>query len=79
MALANHIRLIPHAGGNNAAIHYLASFPQQSWAETTIPAPGGPQSVYTQFAEQRKMTQGPEGIYIQPSEEPGFGWDFEVV
>ncbi len=79
MALSNHIRLIPHAGGNNGALHYLASFPQQSWAETTIPAPGGPESVYEQFAEQRKMTHGPEGIYIQPSEEPGFGWSFEVA
>ena len=24
------------------------------------------------------MSRGPEGVCIQPSEEPGFGWDFEA-
>ena len=79
MALANNVRLIPHAGGAPDAVHYLATLPQLSWAETTIPAPGGPDEVYKLFSEQRRMTHGPEGIYIQPSEEPGFGWDFDVA
>ena len=79
MALANNVRLIPHAGGATDAVHYLATLPQLSWAEATIPAPGGPDEAYELFAEQRRMTHGPEGIYIQPSEEPGFGWDFDVA
>ena len=78
MALERGIPLVPHAGGSVECIHYLATLPQLTWAETTIPAPGGPERVYEMFAEQRHMTRGPEGVYIQPSEEPGFGWDFEV-
>ncbi|MDE0625265.1 MAG: hypothetical protein OXH99_02595 [Bryobacterales bacterium] len=79
MALERGVQVIPHAGGGPECIHYLASQPQMTWAETTIPAPGGSKEVYERIAEQRLMTHGPEGIYIQPSEEPGFGWDFEVA
>lgn len=79
MALERGIQLVPHAGGGPECVHYLATLPQMTWAETTLPAPGGPAAIYEQFAEQRRMSRGPEGIYIQPSEEPGFGWDFEVV
>ncbi len=78
MALEAGVPLIPHAGGSTECIHYLAALPQHTLAETTIPAPGGPPEVYELYAEQRKMTRGPEGVYIQPSDEPGFGWDFEV-
>ncbi len=79
MALERGVPLIPHGGGSIECMHYLASLPQLTWAETTIPAPGGPKEVYELFAEQRRMTRGPEGVYIQPSEEPGFGWDFDVA
>lgn len=78
MALEHGIPLIPHAGGGVETVHYLATLPQLTWAETTIPAPGGPDRVYKMFEEQRHISRGPEGIYIQPSDEPGFGWDFEV-
>ena len=79
MALAHNVRLIPHAGGFQDAIHYLVTFPQLTWAETTIPPPGGPDRVYELFREQRHLTTGPEGIYVQPPERPGFGWEFEVA
>ena len=79
MALEQGIPVIPHAGGATDCIHYLAAQPQMTWAETTIPAPGGPPEVYEMFAEQRLMSRGPEGVYIQPPEEPGFGWNIEVA
>jgi L-rhamnonate dehydratase len=79
MALANGIPLIPHAGGAQDVIHYLATLPQLTWAETTLPPPGGPPEVYEMFEEQRLVTRGPDGIYFQPSDEPGFGLDIEVL
>ena len=79
MALAHNVRLIPHAGGFQDAIHYLVTFPQLTWAETTIPPSGGPDRVYELFREQRHLTTGPEGIYVQPPERLGFGWEFEVA
>ena len=78
LALANDIPLYPHAGGSETAIHYLAYHPALTWAETTLPPPGGPDRVYKMFEEQRNVTRGPEGVYFQPSEAPGFGWDFDV-
>ncbi|MBM3786563.1 MAG: hypothetical protein FJW30_19570 [Acidobacteria bacterium] len=79
MAPANDIPLYPHARGIGAALHYLAFHPALTWAETTLPPPGGPSDVYKLFAEQRNVTRGPEGVYFQPSEKPGFGWDFELA
>ncbi len=79
LATSHNVLLCPHAGGGPEAIHYLATLPQLTWAETTIPAPGGPEEVYELFAELRSITRGPEGIYLQPPEKPGFGWDFEVL
>lgn len=29
--------------------------------------------------EDNLITRGPEGIYTRPSDQPGFGWDFEAV
>lgn len=31
------------------------------------------------FEEDNQLSRGPEGIYMRPSERPGFGWDREVV
>lgn len=79
LALANGVALYPHAGGSPECIHYLASYPAVTWAETTLPPPGGPDRVYKMFEEQRGVTRGPEGVYFQPGDKPGFGWDFEVA
>jgi hypothetical protein len=43
-----------------------------------MPAPGGPKEVYERFEEENGITRGPEGIYVRPSDRPGFGWDFLV-
>jgi hypothetical protein len=48
------------------------------WAELFMPAPGGPREVYERFEEDNMITRGPEGIYVRPSDQPGFGWDFLV-
>ncbi|MSV30183.1 MAG: L-rhamnonate dehydratase [Bryobacterales bacterium] len=79
MALANGIPLIPHIGGSEEPIHYLAYMPALTWAETTLPPPGGPDRVYKMFEEQRLVSRGPEGVYLQPSERPGFGLDIDVA
>jgi hypothetical protein len=44
-----------------------------------MPAPGGPPEVYRRFEEDNQITRGPEGIYMRPSERPGFGWEIEAV
>ncbi len=79
MALANNIPLFPHGGGSVESIHHMVTQPQLAWAETTLPPPGGPDSVYKIHEEERHLTRGPEGVYVQPSEEPGVGWDFIAV
>jgi hypothetical protein len=43
-----------------------------------LPPPGGPKEVYSRFEEENNITRGPEGIYVRPSDRPGFGWDLEV-
>jgi hypothetical protein len=40
-----------------------------------MPPPGGPPEVYARFEEDFYVTRGPEGIYMRPSDRPGFGWD----
>jgi hypothetical protein len=34
--------------------------------------------VYQLWEENYSLSKGPEGIYMRPSEKPGFGWDFVV-
>ena len=70
--------MVPHAGGSVECVHNLLTLPQLTLAENTILAPGGPEQVHEMSAEQRHLSHGPEGVCIQPSGEPGFGWDFEV-
>jgi len=31
--------------------------------------------VYERFEEDNQITRGPEGIYMRPSDQPGFGLD----
>jgi len=79
LAAAYDIPVIPHSGGYRDCIHYVMAAPNAPWAELFMPAPGGPPEVYRRYEEDNRLTRGPEGIYTQPSDEPGFGWDFEVV
>ncbi len=79
LAAAYDIPVIPHGGGLNAAIHWIIANVNAPWAELFMPAPGGPKEVYQIWEEQYRITRGPDGIYTQPHERPGFGWDIEVI
>lgn len=79
LAAANSIPLIPHAGADRDCVHFLAATPNAPWAEVFMPAPGGPTEAYRRFEEDFRLTRGPEGIYTQPSDRPGFGWDWTVT
>ncbi len=79
LASAYAIPVIPHGGGQRDAIHYVMATPNSPWAEMFMPAPGGPDVVYERYEQDNNLTRGPEGIYTRPSDEPGFGWNVEVV
>jgi L-rhamnonate dehydratase len=79
LAAAYEIPVIPHGGGARDAVHFIMATVNSPWAELFMPAPGGPPEVYRRYEEDNLLSRGPEGIYTRPSEQPGFGWDFEVV
>lgn len=79
LAAAYDIPVIPHGGGQRDAVHFIYSTANSPWAEMFMPAPGGPDVVYERYEEDNNLTRGPEGIYTKPSNEPGFGWQFEPV
>ncbi len=79
LAAAYDIPVIPHDGGRTDCIHFTMATVNAPWAELFMPAPGGPPEVYRRYEEDYHLTRGPEGIYTVPSNEPGFGWDIEVV
>jgi len=79
LAAAYDIPVIPHTGGVRDCVHFVMATVNSPWAELFMPVPGGPPEVYRRYEEDNLLTRGPEGIYTQPSEKPGFGWDIEVV
>jgi L-rhamnonate dehydratase len=78
LAAAYDIPVIPHGGGTRDGVHFITATVNSPWAEMFMPAPGGPKEVYQRYEEDNRLTRGPEGIYTQPSDSPGFGWDFDV-
>ncbi len=78
MGAAYDIPVIPHNGGRSEALHFIQANITSPWAEMFMPAPGGPKQVYDMFEEQYRVTRGPEGIYVQPNERPGMGWEIDV-
>ena len=78
LAAAYDIPVIPHGGGLGEAMHFIMATTNAPWAELFMPPPGGPREVYQRFEEDKRITRGEEGIYMQPSDKPGFGWDFTV-
>jgi L-rhamnonate dehydratase len=78
LAAAYDIPVIPHGGGLGEAAHYMMATTNCPWAELFMPPPGGPKEVYDLWTEQYQVTKGPEGLYMRPSDKPGFGWDFTV-
>lgn len=79
LASAYDIPVIPHAGGVQDCVHFTMATPNAPWSEMFLPPPGGPPEVYRRFEEDNQVTRGPEGIYMRPSERPGFGWELEVA
>jgi L-rhamnonate dehydratase len=78
LASAYDIPVIPHAGGVQDCVHFTMATPNAPWSEMFMPPPGGPAEVYRRFEEDNQITRGPEGVYMRPSERPGFGWEIEV-
>jgi L-rhamnonate dehydratase len=76
MAAAYDIPVIPHVGGTRDGSHFIMATTNAPWAEMFMPPPGGPKSAYEQWAAQNSVSQGAEGIYMRPPEDPGLGWDF---
>jgi L-rhamnonate dehydratase len=77
LASAYDIPVIPHGGGLNGASHWSIANVNAPWCELFLPPPGGPKQVYDMFEERYNITRGPEGIYMHPPREPGWGWYFE--
>jgi L-rhamnonate dehydratase len=78
LAAAYNIPVIPHAGWQHGAAHFILATTNSPWCEVFMPPPGGPPEVYRQFEEENNITRGPEGIYIRPPDRPGFGWELTV-
>ena len=78
LAAAYNIPVIPHAGWQHGAAHYILATTNSPWCEMFMPPPGGPPEVYRQFEEDNSITRGPEGIYMRPPDRPGFGWELLV-
>jgi L-rhamnonate dehydratase len=77
LASAYDIPVIPHGGGLNGASHWSIANINAPWCELFMPPPGGPKQAYEMFEERYGITRGPEGIYMHPPREPGWGWYFE--
>jgi L-rhamnonate dehydratase len=78
LAAAYNIPVIPHAGWQHGAAHFILATTNSPWCEMFLPPPGGPPEVYRQFEEENNITRGPEGIYMRPPNRPGFGWELLV-
>ena len=78
LASTYDIPVIPHAGWQGGAAHFILATTNSPWCEMFMPPPGGPKEVYERFAEENNVTRGPEGVYMRPSDRPGFGWELET-
>lgn len=78
MAAAEDIPVILHGGWRGGGPQYIMATPNSPWCEMFMPAPGGPKEVYEMYEAENNITRGPEGIYMEPSDRPGFGWELEV-
>ncbi len=78
MAAAEEIPVILHGGWRGGGPHFIMATPNSPWCEMFMPAPGGPEEVYRLYEEENNITRGSEGIYMEPPDRPGFGWELEV-
>lgn len=78
LAAAYNIPVIPHAGWQHGGWEFVLATTNSPWCEMFMPPPGGPPEVYQRFEEDNGITRGPEGIYMRPPDQPGFGWGLIV-
>jgi L-alanine-DL-glutamate epimerase-like enolase superfamily enzyme len=78
MAAGENIPVILHGGWRGGGPHFIMATPNSPWCEMFMPPPGGPKEVYEMYEEENRITRGPEGIYMEPPDRPGFGWELEV-
>jgi len=75
LAAAYDIPVICHGGGlSPESVAFTMATTNAPWCEMFMPPPGGPADYYKKFEEDYRLTRGPEGIYMQPHDKPGFGW-----
>ena len=62
-----------------AAAPRISSFRQRQQPVVRDVPPGArrPEGGLQRFEEDNQITRGPEGIYMRPSDRPGFGWEYE--
>ena len=77
LARAREIPVIPHGGWRGGAAHFVFANKNTPWCEMFLPWPGGPKEVYQRFEEENQITRGSEGIYMQPRDRPGFGFELK--
>ncbi len=76
LAAAYDIPVIPHGGGlSPETVAFSLATPNAPWCELFLPPPGGPKEVYQKFEDGYRITRGPEGIYMQPHDAAGVGWE----
>ena len=75
LARQHKIPVIPHGGWRGGAAHFVFANSNTPWCEMFLPWPGGPKEVYDRFEEDFQISRGTEGIYMRPSDQPGFGFD----
>ena len=78
LAAAENIPVILHGGWRGGGPHFTMATPNSPWCEMFMPAPGGPKEVYELYEKENRISRGPEGIYMEPPDRPGFGWELEV-
>ena len=78
MAATKKIPVILHGGARAGAPHFILAPLNSPWCEMFMPPPGGPDEVYERYEQDYNITRGPEGIYMRPSERPGFGLELRT-
>ena len=80
LAAAYDIPVIPHGGGRREARALHHGDDQQPLGRDVHAGAGrSERGLQAVRREDNKVTRGPEGIYVRPSDAPGFGWDFVVT
>ncbi len=78
LAAAYDIPVILHGGANGPGAHWSIANVNSPWVELFGPAPQRTPAAIRRLEETYNITRGPEGLYMNPSDEPGFGGSYVV-